>query len=272
VADSADPVVLGVLADLLGVDRGFRLANTLRRRGFLANPNGRKDYVLVPSIWRFSREYDWNNMSITFSHEHLKRLAVTTRETTHLALREGSQVFFIDHCSSSGQLIAVSGQTGGFMPLYCTAHGAEADCELADLKLIFGAAPLRAYTPRTITSLKQMASECARIKANGFAGRSGVHGRGSLLGRSRPRSRRLDHRIHGDLRAGGPLPARTRRHRLQAGARGRGVAQRGIYRRIGCPQAARSGQAAPALTGNTSAGRGQVQPRFFAVFAVAVFA
>jgi IclR family acetate operon transcriptional repressor len=111
-------------------------------------------------------------MLINFSHEHLKRLAVTTKETTHLALREGSQVFFVDHCSSSGQLIAVSGQTGGFMPLYCTAHGRAvlADCELAGLKLIFGASPLRAYTPRTITSLKQLASECARIKANGFAG------------------------------------------------------------------------------------------------------
>jgi IclR family acetate operon transcriptional repressor len=43
------------LADLLGVDRscGFRLANNLRRRGFLANPNGRKDYVLGPSIGGF---------------------------------------------------------------------------------------------------------------------------------------------------------------------------------------------------------------------------
>ena len=86
VAKSADPVALGQLTDLLGIDRSsvFRLANTLRRRGFLANPDGRKDYVLGPSIWRLSRKHDWSNVLITFSHEHLRRLAVRTGETTHL--------------------------------------------------------------------------------------------------------------------------------------------------------------------------------------------
>src|SRR5262245_19942113 len=76
VAKSSDPVALSQLTDLLSIDRSsaFRLANTLRRRGFLANPNGRKDYVLGPSIWRLSRKHDWSQVLITFSREHLKRL------------------------------------------------------------------------------------------------------------------------------------------------------------------------------------------------------
>src|SRR5215831_7146867 len=87
VAKSADPVPLGQLTDLLGIDRSsaFRLANTLRRRGFLTNPRGRKDYILGPSIWRLSRNQDWSKMLISFSHDHLKRLALKTGETTHLA-------------------------------------------------------------------------------------------------------------------------------------------------------------------------------------------
>src|SRR3954470_8149064 len=125
VAKSADPVPLGQLTDLLGIDRSsvFRLANTLKRRGFLANPTGRKDYILGPSIWRLSRNQDWSNMLITFSHEHLKRLANITGETTHLAVKEGKQAFFVDHYSATRQLIMVSGQVGEFVPLYCTAHG-----------------------------------------------------------------------------------------------------------------------------------------------------
>jgi IclR family acetate operon transcriptional repressor len=173
VARSADPVPLGHLTELLGIDRSsvFRLANTLRRRGFLANPNGRKDYILGPSIWRLSRKYDWSRTLITFCHEQLKALATMTGETTHVAIREGKQAFFIDHHANTNQIIVVSGQTGEFVPLYCTAHGKAllADYGVAELKAIFGTAPLEAYTPRTIVSLPQLAKACARIKADGYA-------------------------------------------------------------------------------------------------------
>jgi IclR family acetate operon transcriptional repressor len=173
VAKSEDPVPLGQLTSLLGIDRSsvFRLANTLRRRGFLANPNGRKDYILGPSIWRLSRKYDWSRTLTTFCHEHLKLLANETGETSHVAVREGRRAFFIDHQASPNQIIVISGQTGEFVPLYCTAHGKAllADCELPELKAIFGTQPLESYTARTIVSLPQLAKACARIRADGYA-------------------------------------------------------------------------------------------------------
>ena len=172
VAKSADPVPLGQLTDLLGIDRSsvFRLANTLKRRGFLANASGRKDYILGPSIWRLSRNHDWSNMLITFGHEHLKKLANKTGETSHLAVREGKQAFFLDHCASTNQIILVSGQTGEFVPLYSTAHGKAllADCGVPELKAIFGSAPFEAYTTRTVGSITQLARICAKIRADGY--------------------------------------------------------------------------------------------------------
>jgi len=173
VAKAPDPVALGQLAELLQIDRSsvFRLANTLKRRGFLAHPSGRKDYILGPSIWRISRRQDWSKMLITYSHEHLKRLAVQTRETTHLAVREGKEAFFIDCCAATSQVLAISGQTGEFVPLYCTAHGKAllADYTLADIKALFGSASLQQHTPTTIVSLKQLAKECAAIKESGVS-------------------------------------------------------------------------------------------------------
>jgi IclR family transcriptional regulator, acetate operon repressor len=170
VAKSAGPVPLGQLTDLLGIDRSsvFRLANTLRRRGFLANPNSRKDYILGPSIWRLSRNYDWGRMLITFCHEHLRALAIKTGETTHLAVREGKQAFFVDHYGSTSQIVVVPGQTGEF---YCTAHGKAllADCTLADLKAIFGSMSFQKHTPNTIVTLPDLAKACARIKTLGYA-------------------------------------------------------------------------------------------------------
>jgi DNA-binding IclR family transcriptional regulator len=173
VAKASGPVALGHLTDLLRIDRSsvFRLANTLRRRGFLAHPSGRKNYILGASIWRLSRNQDWSKMLITFSHDLLKRLAMETRETTHLAVREGKDAFFIDHYATTSQVLMISGQTGEFMPLYCTAHGKAllADYGPAELKALFGSAPLQGYTPTTIVSLRQLAKHCAAIKTAGFA-------------------------------------------------------------------------------------------------------
>ena len=86
------PGSLDKLADLLAIDRSsvYRLANTLKRRGFLVYPSGGKDYILGPSIWRLSRQYDWSNMLIKVSHDQLNLLASRTNETAHLAVREGS--------------------------------------------------------------------------------------------------------------------------------------------------------------------------------------
>jgi DNA-binding IclR family transcriptional regulator len=173
VAKSTDPVSLRHITDLLQIDRSsaFRLANTLRRRGFLANPSGRKEYILGPSIWRMSRSHQWSDMLITFSHEHLKKLAAKTGETTHLAVRDGRQALFIDHYAATRQLLMVSGQVGNFSPLYCTAHGKALLADFGDeeLKALLGRGPFQRHTPTTITTIKQLARECANIKAIGYA-------------------------------------------------------------------------------------------------------
>jgi DNA-binding IclR family transcriptional regulator len=173
VAKSGGPATLGRLTELLSIDRSsvFRLANTLKRRGFLAHPNGRKDYILGPSIWRLSRQCDWSKMLITVSEQHLRTLGIETGETAHLAIREGKQALFIDHFTSLNQIITVSGQTGEFVPLYCTAHGKAllADFNLAQLRALFGKTPLEGYTARTVTSVERLAKDCAKIKADGYA-------------------------------------------------------------------------------------------------------
>src|SRR5262245_40340762 len=149
VANSDGPVSLSELTDLVGIDRSsvFRLAFTLKRRGFLTYPTGRKDFILGPALWRLSNRYDWGTMLIRVSEDKLKELAKITNETTHLAIREGKHALFIDHVTAN-HVIAVSGQTGEIVPLHCTAHGKAllADMELDDLQSLFGSAPLIPYT------------------------------------------------------------------------------------------------------------------------------
>jgi IclR family acetate operon transcriptional repressor len=160
VAASARPVPLKQLTDLIGINRSsvFRLANTLRQRRFLANPQGSKDYILGPTAWRLSRRYGRTVLG-TFFHHYLQELTATVGETSHFAVREGLEVFFIDH------------QTGEFAPLHCTAHGKAllADCDRTALKALLGRAPLQAYTRTTIASLTKLARACEQVRTDGFA-------------------------------------------------------------------------------------------------------
>ena len=171
VARSGEPVRIGQLRELLGINRSsvFRLANTLRRRGFLSTPNGRNEYVIGPSIWRLFQNHDWSTL-ITFSRPHLKQLAAQTGETAHLAVREGKQALFVDHETSGNQIIAVSGRTGEFMPLHCTAHGKAllADCATSELSAILGPEPLDVHSSRTIGSIEDLSRACVSIRERGY--------------------------------------------------------------------------------------------------------
>jgi IclR family acetate operon transcriptional repressor len=172
VGKSGLPVSLGHLAAVLGIDRSsaFRLANTMKRRGFLSNPSAGKDYILGPSIWRLSRQYDWSKMLATVAHDRLRHLASITNETAHLAVREGRKALFIDHAATR-HVIAISGQTGELVPLYCTSHGKAllADFDDQSLKGLFGDKPLKAYTRNTNLSLADLAKTCEEIRARGYA-------------------------------------------------------------------------------------------------------
>ena len=109
-------------------------------------------------------------MLIKVSHDQLNLLASRTNETAHLAVREGKHALFIDH-ATTGHVIAVAGQTGELVPLYCTAHGKAllTDFSKRELTATFGTAPLKANTKHTIVSLDRLAKACAEIKDRGFA-------------------------------------------------------------------------------------------------------
>jgi IclR family acetate operon transcriptional repressor len=172
IGKSPEPVSLGQLTAILGIDRSsvFRLANTLKRRGFLANPSSGKEYVLGPSVWRLSRQYDWSGTLATIAHEQLNALAAATRETAHLAVREGRKALFVDHVAAT-HVISISGQTGELVPLYCTSHGKAllADFDEPALKQLFGSKPLTQYTAQTIRTTGDLAQACEQIRMRGYA-------------------------------------------------------------------------------------------------------
>src|ERR1700761_5823781 len=80
IGSSEQPLSLGQVAQMMGIDRStaFRLLHTLKRRGFLAMPASRKDYILGSTIWVLHNQYNWNKMLVKVASEQLKQLATTT--------------------------------------------------------------------------------------------------------------------------------------------------------------------------------------------------
>ena len=172
VADSTEPVALKHLTGLLGIDRSsvFRLANTLRQRRFLANPDGRKEYILGPSIWRLSRKYG-RNVLITFCREQLRTLSSTTGETAHLAVRDGQQALFIDCYVATrpgADRVGADGRARA-APRHGARQGAPRGLRRPGARSALRSGPLQAHTKRTTVDVNELARTCGRTAERGFA-------------------------------------------------------------------------------------------------------
>lgn len=167
VTKSERPVSLAELAELFGIDRSsaFRLADTLKHRGFLGRARNSNGYVPGPSMWGLVQAHNWNRTLVKIARPHLRRLATQTKESAHLAIREGDEALFIDNVPGK-HLITV----GEMVPLYCTAHGKAllADYTAEQLRALLGRRPFKAYTPRTVTSVERLSEVCTLIRSQGF--------------------------------------------------------------------------------------------------------
>jgi DNA-binding IclR family transcriptional regulator len=165
------PVSVAELTPVLGIDRSsvFRLANTLRMRGFLTQLPS-KEYVLGSAVRRLASSFRWSDGLIPIAREQVAALASRTGETTHLVVREGRQAVFVDH-ELTAQAVGVSVGSGRCEPLHCTAVGKAliADYDRAELEKLLGNEPLVAPAKRVIRTIAALAKECQRTQKRGYA-------------------------------------------------------------------------------------------------------
>ena len=173
VAGAGRPVTLSELMAVLKIDRSsvFRLANTLKRRGYLAQMPESKRYALGSSIWRLSALFHFENLLLQVARPHVAALAEETGETTHVAVREGTRAVLIDRRLTL-QTVGVAGAgSGTALSLHGSGLGKAllADFDREGLARLLGDAPLARFTRRTITTLDALAKACAQARARGYA-------------------------------------------------------------------------------------------------------
>lgn len=171
VGQARRPVSVAELTPVLGIDRSsvFRLANTLRLRGFLIQLPS-KEFVLGPAVCRLAGSFRWSHGLNQIAREQVAALAATTGETTHVAIQEGRQAVFVDQ-ERTAHPVGVSISTSRCEPLSCTAVGKAliVDYDREALDSLFGDERLPASTKRAIRSVAELAKECQRTQKRGYA-------------------------------------------------------------------------------------------------------
>lgn len=100
---------------------------------------------------------------------YLEDLSQNTRENVQLAVREGTQVVFVERIAGSGA-VPVFTRVGGHFAMTVTGVGlvllAHAPKEIQDEVL---SGRIRKFTEHTVTDVRQVQAMLADVRANGFA-------------------------------------------------------------------------------------------------------
>lgn len=157
------------LADATGLNRAtaWRILRTLEGRGLVHRDPTTRRYTIGAAVVDLARSVPAETWS-SRAHAVLQALALQTRETTALALLDGSDLRYVDQVNSAGSDERDwHGTTAD--PLHATSTGkvflAYADRPARQ----FVEEPLPGYTDTTITSLRELDDELALIRAQGYA-------------------------------------------------------------------------------------------------------
>lgn len=117
------PLTIPEIAEAVGLSypTAHRLVSVLAEQRYLQNVDGRH-FGLGPRLIELGFAAHAATDLVQIARERLERLAEQTRDTVHLAQRDGREVFYLDKLPGS-RLIEVSSRIGGRKPLLTTGVG-----------------------------------------------------------------------------------------------------------------------------------------------------
>ena len=148
----------------------FQALDTLLKEGYLVRSASGPRYQLAHKVLRFSQGAETTDIR-SFCHPYLQRIHELTAESAFLAILVGATCVCIDSVQARGVTVGYSPLTqplplhAGTGPRLLLAH--LKDEEIA--RYIAREAPLRAFTPTTITDPAALWEEVATIRRLGFA-------------------------------------------------------------------------------------------------------
>jgi len=149
----------------------FRLLSILQSWGLIEKNETTKEYRLGVACLRLGSAYLAKNDLRAKSTPLLKNLRDETGETVHLAIRDGTEVVYLEKFDGLHSIGVMSSRVGGRSPIYCTAVGKILLAFLPsnEIKAVVNSINLTRFTKNTITEKDKFIEELINIKANGFS-------------------------------------------------------------------------------------------------------
>lgn len=196
IAERERPLTLTEIAAALEVSSSsaYRLVYTLKYMGFLDNPGDRREFALGPRVLNIGFAYLAGQDLVHTARADLERLRDATGISSHLAIRDGREVLFLDCVQSrTGFLSNVS--VGARLPAHASPLGwlmlsDLTEAELAELYDGITMEPRTERTPRNLNALRKAIDNAA---ATGHVVSDGIVERGgrSVAAAIRDRSGRI---------------------------------------------------------------------------------
>lgn len=147
------------------------LVHTLLKRNYLDQSPLTKRYTLGVKLLQLKNikieQTDLYSQSLPF----LDALNLKTGEAVHLALFQGGELLTIAKLESRYPVKVDNGYVGKSNAAHCTATGKAIIADLSEKELddLFSEKELKAFTPKTNTSLGELKKELARVRRQGYA-------------------------------------------------------------------------------------------------------
>lgn len=175
--ENAQPTTLTELYQKTGWPKStiHGLLSTMRESGLIEQTaSGR--YWLGIRLFEYgcavSNAWDINSIA----QPHMQSICAQLSESVFLSVFNRAAVVTLAEEESSASLRVVS-EVGARLPIHCTSQGKMflAYSSPAECRRLLTHAPLKAYTPHTLTTLEQFAPELTRIREQGYAVENGEY-------------------------------------------------------------------------------------------------
>ena len=148
----------------------FRVLATLESSGYLERDSQSRQYRPGVNVLELGFVALSGLEVRQVAHPHLERLALDLNETSSLAVREGTDIVYVDRVRNRA-IVGILLGVGSRGPGHCTGLGKALLAELDpdELEGMLGDGKLQRYTPRTIVDIAKLAADLKRVRQRGFA-------------------------------------------------------------------------------------------------------
>ena len=147
-----------------------RMLQQLEGAGLLIRENNGRHYRIGARLRRMAEALLLNDTHHGARHAILRDLVDELGESCNLTTLSGSEIVYLDRVETPEPL-RFTLQPGSRVPAHCSASGKMIMSQLAPAqrRRLLEAAPLKQYTPNTVTDVDQIEEELKQVRRDGYA-------------------------------------------------------------------------------------------------------